>query len=194
MEPRAAAPPAPAEPRSRRRSRTFHSIPASTSIMAATPASTSAVPRSGCASDQNDKQQRNQRSGHQRAFPVVHGVEPLMQKPRQKQHQHGLGDLRRLESEEVAEANPAMRVVRAGHQKHQHQQHRGDAQGGIDETRRVVVADVHVHQHKQSQHSRHGPDGLREHERVGRVIALLIDHGGGGEDHRPARRPPAPAW
>ncbi len=45
------------------------------------------------------------------------------------------------------------------------------------------MADVDVHQHEQRQHSGHGPDGLRKNEGVGRVVALLIDHGGGREDH-----------
>ena len=55
-------------------------------------------------------------------------VKPGMQKPGQKQHQHRLGNLRRLKGKVAAKANPAMGIVRTGNEENQHQQQSGDAQ------------------------------------------------------------------
>ena len=151
--------------------------------MAVTPASTSAVPRSGWRTTSTIKSSGMSAAGSSVCFQSRMASSRVCRNHARNKHQHRLGDLRGLEGEEIAEAYPAMRVMRAGNEEDQHQQHRGDAQGGIDESRRVVMADVHVHQDQQGQHARQRPDGLRANEGIGRVIALLIHHGGGGEDH-----------
>ena len=138
--PRRAARRAAARRQRRRATRYFHSMPASTSIMAVTPARTSAVPRSGCFTISRIKTTGMMAARSSVLRQSLHLVEARGQKPRQKQNEHGLGDLRGLEGEEAAEANPAMGVVRVGKEEDQHQQQRGDGQRGIDEARRVVAA------------------------------------------------------
>ena len=71
----------------------------------------------GLAHDQDDKNDRNEERAREGVLPVAHLVEPRGEKPGEEQDQHGLGDFRRLEGEEVAEANPAMGVVRAGNEE-----------------------------------------------------------------------------
>jgi len=119
-------------------------------------------------------------------LPVANLAEAGVEKPCQEKHHYGLGNLRRLKGKKIAESDPAVRVMRVWHEKNQDQEHRGGAQRRIDEARRVVVADVHVHQHHQRQHSDDGPDGLGHDERIRRVVFFLIHHGRGGEDHHQA--------
>jgi hypothetical protein len=116
-------------------------------------------------------------------LPIAHCAEARVQEPSQKQHQHWLCDLRWLKGKEVAEANPAMRVMRAGHQEHQHQQDSCDTKNGIDEARRVIAAHVHMHQHQHGKHAQSGPNSLRQNEGVRGVVFLLVNHGRSRKDH-----------
>jgi len=94
--------------------RYFHSMPASTNTMAVTPATTRAVPRSGCLTMRRIKTTGNDDRAQQGVLQIAHFVQPRMEKPGEKQHQHGFRDLRRLKGEVPSKANPAMSVVRAG--------------------------------------------------------------------------------
>ena len=148
-------------------------MPASTSVMAVTPARTSAVPRSGWPTMRQDEDQGHDDAAQQRVLPVAHLVEPVVQEPGEEQDQHGFGDLRRLEGEEAAEADPAMGVVRVAEEEDHDQQERGDAERGIDEARRVVAAVVDAHERHHGEHAEQRPQRLLADEGVGRVGPLL---------------------
>src|ERR1035441_3583247 len=67
--------------------------------------------------DQQNEHHRHDGSTQESVFPVAHFIEPGMQKPCQKKNQHRLGYLGRLKSEEAAESNPAVRIVRVTEEK-----------------------------------------------------------------------------
>ncbi len=99
------------------RTRYFHSMPARMSIMAVTPASTRAVPRSGCLTTRSMKTTGMMAARSRVFFQSRMASRRCGEKPGEKEHEHGLGDLRGLEGEEAAEADPAMGVVRAGEEE-----------------------------------------------------------------------------
>ena len=74
-----------------------------------------------------------------------------------KRMMHRLGDLRGLERENAAEANPAMGVVRVAKEEDHDQQQRGDGERGIDKARRVVARVVHAHSTIMVKHAGDGP-------------------------------------
>ncbi len=81
----------------------------------------------GLLHNQQNEHYRNDGGTQQRVSPVAHGIEPRVQKPRQKKHQHQLGNLRRLKGKVPAKADPAMSIVRTGNEEHRNQQQCCDA-------------------------------------------------------------------
>ena len=138
----------------------------------------------GLDKNQKDKESRDDKGAEEGALPVVDLVEARGEEPCQEDDQHGFGDLGGLDGEEAAEANPAVGIVRAGHEEDQHQQKGGDAESRIDEARRLIEVIVDARQNDEKRHAEQGPDGLLADEGVGGVIALLGYDGRGGEDHR----------
>ncbi len=109
--------------------RYFHSMPARSSIIAVTPATTSAVPRSGCFTISSMKTHRHHGGAQQGVAPVLHLVEARGEEPGEKKNDDGLGDLRGLEGE-AAETDPAMGVVRVAKEEDHDQQQGGDGERG----------------------------------------------------------------
>ena len=138
-QPSGATRPERAAPRQTATSRYFHSMPASISIIAVTPASTSAVPRSGWRTTRAIKTTGMMRRAQQGVLPVVACVSSrVCRNQARNRTSTGLAISEGWKVKKSAKANPAMRVVRTGNEEDQHQQHRGDAQRRIDEARRVV--------------------------------------------------------
>ena len=71
-----------------------------------------------------------------------HVVEARGEEPGEEENEDGLGDLRGLEGEEAAEADPAMGVVGVAEEEDHDQQHGGDGEGGVDEARGFVAVVV----------------------------------------------------
>ena len=72
----------------------------------------------GLAHNKNDEQcSASSRRAASVCFQSRMGVKPGVQEPGQKQDEHRLGDLRRLEGEEAAEADPAMGVMRVAERR-----------------------------------------------------------------------------
>ena len=116
-------------------------------------------------------------------FQSLHGVKAGGEKPGEEEDENELGDLRGLEGEESAEADPAMGVVGVAKEEDHDQEHGGDGECGVDEARRFVAVVVHAHEGDHGEDAGESPEGLAAYEGVGGVVAVLCDDGGGGEDH-----------
>jgi hypothetical protein len=132
--------------------------------------------------DQSDKDQRRQRGPQDGSLPVVHLVDAGLQEVREEQHDHRLGQLRRLKGEEASQLEPAMRVVERVHAEDGHQQQRGQRHQRKNHARTVVLAIVHAHEHGQGKQA-----GQRIHSLLGHIFIrgarLRGRHDGGRREH-----------
>ena len=146
----------------------------------------------GLQHDQSEKHQHGRGRGQQRVAHVVHRLGAAFKEIREKQNQHRLGQLGRLEGK-AAGVNPAMRVVRAVEKENRDQQQRGHAHQRKHQRRMLVAAVVHAHGDDHRDESGDRPDQLLRQERVGRAEALPRHDRRGRKHHHQARQKPA-AW
>src|SRR6202021_1750167 len=125
---------------------------------------------------QRCKQQRHRDRTQDRSLPVVHLVNPRLQKVRKEQHQHWLRQLGRLKRKQIAKPHPAMRIMRVPHRKHAHQQQHRQRHRRKHHPRIVIPAVVHLHQRHHRQQAKDCPHRLLHHVGIRRPKARLRHH------------------
>ena len=132
---------------------------------------------------ERDKDEAGQSGGQDRSPEVLNRLHAILQEPRQKEHQRGLGNLRRLKGER-AKSDPAVRGMRVVHQERNQQQEDGDSYGGKDHIGLVVAPVVDLHEQDHCGESEDRPQRLPDNKGVGGAEALLGHDGRGAEDHK----------
>ena len=132
--------------------------------------------------NQPQKYHRRRDRRKQRIAPVVHGLGFVLQKPRQKQDQRRLGQLRRLQRYRT-HMKPAMRPVRAIQKKHRNQKKTGRPQKRKNQRRMLQPLVIHLHRQNHRGESRHRKHQLLQQEFVSRSEPLLGHHRRSAEDH-----------
>ena len=138
------------------RKRYFHSMPARMSIMAVTPATTRAVPRSGCLtiSSINTTGIMAARSRVLRQSRIWSSR--VERNQARKRMMTGLA-ISEGWKENAAEADPAMGVMRVAKEEDHDEQQGGNGKRRIDKARGVVAGVVHPRQNDHGEDAHDGP-------------------------------------